>query len=413
MERDPFERAIIAHHHNEEADPNAPYPDYLTDILSDEVCSTAQRVIGSWHGYCPTDLRSLDGLAAELGLSQLYYKDEGGRFGLGSFKALGGAYAVLRLLATQARSRTGREVSDADIGSGGCADVVRDITVVTATDGNHGRSVAWGAQRFGCRCVIYIHAEVSEGRAAAMAAFGAEIVRVAGNYDDSVRRAAEDAAAHGWFVVSDTSYEGYAEMPRQVMAGYTVMTAEIANQLPAGVVPTHIFVQSGCGGLAGALCADLWRTLGDRRPRFFVVDPDRADCLFQSAKNSEPTDVHVTQETIMAGLSVGEVSLLGWQILKSGADDFMTITDELVGPTMRLLADGTGGDDPIVAGESAVAGLAALIAARFDADLSRDLELDGNARVLIIGTEGATDPEIYRSIVGRAPEDVASHKSQI
>lgn len=408
MSFEPFDRAEVLLHHHDRADARGGFPARLEEVLGAAACETARGVIRSWPGYRPSPLHALRGLADQLGIAGLYYKDESRRFGLGSFKALGGSYAVLRLLARELSESTGRPVPDADVVAGKLSEAAGNITVVTATDGNHGRSVAWGAQMFGCRCFIYMHSGVSKGRAAAVEDLGARVVWVDGNYDDSVRQAAADAAEHGWFVVSDTSWEGYSEMPRQVMAGYTVMTDEIAGQLPGGVVPTHVFVQGGCGGLAGAVLAHFWRTFGERCPRFVVVEPDRADCLYKSARNGRRTDVHITDETVMAGLSCGEVSLLGWEILNAGANDYMTITDELVAPAMSLLAEGAAGDKPIVAGESAVAGLAGLIAARRNSNLSRRLGLDERSLVLVFGTEGATDPAIYRSIVGRAPEEVAA-----
>ena len=386
MNFEPFDQARIALHHHASVEARGAYPQQLDDVLSASACETARTAISKWPGYRPSPLHILDGLAGELGIASLYYKDESKRFGLGSFKALGGAYGVLRLLARETPKRA-------------------DITVVTATDGNHGRSVAWGAGQFGCRCVVYMHAGVSKGRVAAVESFGATVVRVDGNYDDSVREASKDAAANGWFVVSDTSWEGYSETPRDVMAGYTVMTAEVAQQLPSNVIPTHVFVQGGCGGLAGAVLNHLWQIWGEDCPRFIVVEPDRADCLYRSSSNGYRTDVRITDESIMAGLSCGEVSPLGWKILDAGASDFMTIDDDLVAPTMTMLADGS---PPIVAGESAIAGLAGMIAARRNSALSDALTLDESARVLVFGTEGATDPAIYRSIVGRAAEDVTA-----
>ena len=406
MDKNLFEKTAIAHYHSDAVDSRAEYPESLKNILNYEECQTALDVICAWEDYKPTALQSLRGLAEKIGVARIYYKDEGTRFGLGSFKALGGAYAVLRLLALEIPKLTGRTASDTEIGSGQCASTVGKVTVVTATDGNHGRSVAWACRLFGCRCVIYIHAEVSVGRAQAMEAFGADVIRIDGNYDESVHRAAEDAATNGWFVVSDTSYEGYTELPRQVMAGYTVMTTEIEQQMPADSSITHVFVQGGVGGLAGAICAHNWQTMGAKRPRFIIVEPDRADCLFQSAKNGAPTEVSITRETVMAGLSCGEVSHLSWEILKIGTDDFLTISDDLVAPTMRLLAEGVGDDTPIVAGESAVAGLAALIAVRSNALLSDELGINEGSQILLFGTEGATDVDIYESIVGRTPADI-------
>lgn len=402
-----FDQAEIALHSNTRAESGQPYAAHLDDILNRADCATAQHVIEGWNGYRPTPLHTLNGLADDLGLAALYYKDEGSRFGLGSFKALGGAYAVLRLLAREIPKLTGQPASDADISAGKYAEFIKGLTVITATDGNHGRSVAWGARQFGCPCKIYMHAGVSKARRKAVADLGAEVVGIDGSYDESVHAAAADAAANGWFIVSDTSYEGYMDLPRHVMAGYTVMTSEIMEQFPDRKPPSHVFVQGGVGGLAGAVCGHFWQAYGADRPRFVIVEPDRAACLYQSALHGRPTVVTVSEETIMAGLSCGEVSLLGWDILSPGTDDFMTITDDLIAPTMRRLAAGEA-DPVVVAGESAVAGLAGLIAARRSPTLSAVLGLDTSSTVLVIGTEGATDPAIYETIVGHPPTAVAA-----
>lgn len=363
--------------------------------------------ISAWPGYAETPLVRLDGLAARTGFKSIHYKDEGGRFGLGSFKALGGAYAVLRLLGKEIADKTGKaDISAADIVAGQHNDIVSQVTVTCATDGNHGRSVAWGASLFGCDCVIYIHSTVSESRRDAIAAYGAEVVRTPGNYDDSVREAAADAQSYGRFVVSDTSYDGYMDVPRDVMQGYTVMVAEALNQLPAGERPTHIFVQGGVGGLAAAICAHVWEAWGPDRPRFVVVEPDQADCLYQSARSGGPTVVEGALDTIMAGLACGEVSLLAWDILDAGADAFSAITDRAAADCMRLLAAPAEGDVPIVAGESAVAGLAGALIARHNPEAATVLGLDGDSRLLVFGSEGATDPKMYQDIVGRSSEAV-------
>ncbi len=375
----------------------------------------AQRVIGprdfaaawdeitAWEGYAPTPLVSLGGLAARIGVAEIHYKDEGPRFGLGSFKALGGSYAALRVLARELSRQLGRDVPLAEIRQGLHRDGCARITLVSATDGNHGRSLAWGCQRFGARCRIYIHAEVSQRRAEAMRELGAEVTRIAGDYDDSVRLAREEAEANGWFVVSDTSWDGYTDPPRDVMAGYGVMTREICAALSAP--PTHVLLQGGVGGLAAAVAAGLRQHHGADAPRVVIVEPDRAACLFESARAGRPTAVTIREETIMAGLSCGEPSELAWEILREEAGDFLAIPDALVAPTVRLLARGVSGDPRIQAGESAVAGLAALIAARHSPDLSAALGLDAGSRVLLIGSEGVTDPEIFAAIMER--EDAA------
>lgn len=362
----------------------------------------AQNEIIRWPGYTVTPLALLPALASDACIAALYYKDEGTRFGLGSFKALGGAYAVLRLLAREIELRTGKSaVLATDLTSGTYHDITDSITVTCATDGNHGRSVAWGAKMFGARCVIYVHESVSSGRVDAIAAYGAEVRRNPGNYDDAVRRAAQDAAANGWFVVSDTSYEGYVEIPRDVMQGYAVMVEEALRQIPGKNPPTHVFVQAGVGGLAAAVCGHLWERLGAKRPRLIVVEPVNAACLYESAKSGVLTAVHGSLDTIMAGLSCGEPSVIAWRLLNDGVDDFMAINDEPAAECMRLLASGRNGDPIIVAGESAVAGLAGMLLAAQEPQTRAALGLTPASTVLVFGTEGDTDPELYRHIVGR------------
>ncbi len=278
------------------------------------------------------------------------------------------------------------------------------MTVCCATDGNHGRSVAWGARMFGAACVIYIHEHVSQGRERAIASFGAEVRRVAGTYDDSVRRAAADAAAKGWTVISDTSYEGYMDIPRDVMAGYGVMTDEALDQwrrqgdAPA---PSHVFVQAGVGGAAAAVCARCDHALGAKRPRLIVVEPERAACLFASLREGRAACIGGALDTMMAGLAAGDTSLLAWDVLAEGADDFLSVADGGAAAAMRLLATGAGGDPPLVAGESAVAGLVGLLGALARPEVAAALALGPESRVLLFLTESDTDPELYTRIVGR------------
>jgi diaminopropionate ammonia-lyase len=389
---------------------DAPYAaDGRATILSLAALACAKREIMAWPGYKPTPLHLLPKLAARVGIDAILYKDEAERFGLGSFKALGGAYAVFKLLRKSIREQKNATASSLDLTSGRYADLTSRITVTCATDGNHGRSVAWGAHTFGCRCVIYIPETVSVGRCQAIAAYGAEIRRFTGTYDDGVRRAAVDAAAQGWMVVSDTAYEGYTDVPRDVMQGYSLMVEEALRQTSA--VPSHVFVQGGVGGLAAGVCSYLWERYGAARPYFVIVEPEKADCFYRSAVAGRPTPAEGALDTIMAGLACGEVSPLAWRILETGADAFMTIDDEAAVDCMRLLAAGRFGDDPVVAGESAVAGLAGLLVASANADARTRLHLHPDSRVLVFGTEGATDPEVYRSIVGRRPDEVVAPRS--
>jgi diaminopropionate ammonia-lyase len=386
----------LAHRVNPKVRAHAPYGPRQQAVLNRAAFERAKREITSWPGYAPTPLVMLPGLARHIGIAALGYKDESGRFGLGSFKALGGAYAVLR----QLQARLGG-VSSAELRAGKHRARTAAITVCCATDGNHGRSVAWGASLFGCRCVIYIHETVSQGRADAIARYGAEVRRVPGNYDDAVRQAARDAEAAGWIVVSDTSYPGYTEIPRDVMQGYTVMADEALAQWQ-GAPLTHVFIQAGVGGLAAAVCGHLWETLGPKRPRVVVVEPDRAACLFESAAQGRAANIHGALDTVMAGLACGETSLLAWEVLEEGASDFLTVTDDAASACMRLLAAGTDGNPPVVAGESAVAGLAGLLGALARSALAEALGLDAASRVLLFGSEGDTDAALYEQIVGRS-----------
>lgn len=386
-----FKTAALKHQ------PNAARPGSAAEtVLGKREFAEASAEISSWPGYQPSPLVALDGLAAMLGLDGIHYKDEGMRFGLGSFKALGGAYAGLRVLQRQLEQNLGRKVSLAEIRNGELGADVSNITLVSATDGNHGRSLAWGASKFGAPCRIYIHQDVSEGRANSIRELGAEVIRVDGDYDHSVHIARQEADQNGWFVVSDTSWDGYTQAPTDVMAGYGIMIDEIAEQMQDA--PTHLFVQGGVGGLAASMVARLRQVYGNNA-RIVVVEPELAACLFESAKAGSATTVAIQQETLMAGLSCGEPSALAWDVLKDEVSDFLTIPETLVAPSMRLLAYPVGNDDKIVAGESAICGLAGLIAACQHAELKQALGLTEHSKVLLIGSEGATDPKIYKQLV--------------
>ncbi|MDA0229363.1 MAG: diaminopropionate ammonia-lyase [Proteobacteria bacterium] len=391
---------------------NAAFGGRAAEILGAEAFAEAKGEITVWPGYAPTPLLRLNGLASALGLGTLHYKDEGQRFGLKSFKALGGAYAVLKVLRRELAERNIRIAGVTELLSADHQSVTSGITVCCATDGNHGRSVAWAAQMFGCGSVVYLHEGVSEGRANEIAAYGARIRRVSGSYDDSVEVAATEASEQGWFVVSDTSWEGYEEVPAWVMQGYMVMAEEIAGQWPGGLeshdsVPSHLFIQGGVGGLAAGVAGQFWRLLGAARPRTVVVEPERADCIARTMRAGEPTMVPGDVETFMACLAGANISPLAWQILRDCADEALIVPDIAAEETMRILAVGVGGDRPIVAGESGCAATAALISACGNDTMRKTLGLDESSRVLVIGSEGATDPEIYRQVVGRTPDQVA------
>jgi diaminopropionate ammonia-lyase len=350
-------------------------------LFSVEDCAAAYSTICQWPAYQATPLISMTDIAAAAGVEKVYYKDESSRFGLGSFKALGGSYAIECL----------SQDSPGD-----------DLVVCTATDGNHGRAVAWGASLCGAECHVFIHANVSEARAQAIASLGAVIHRVEGNYDDSIAACNEQAALHGWRIVSDTSWEGYRDIPKMIMAGYSVMTFEMMDQLDAEI-PSHVILQAGCGAMAGALIASMWHHWGARLPTIIMVESDRSDCVYQSLKRDEIHLVNIVEETVMAGLSCGEVSLLAWPLIQKGASHVVTIPDTGVGSMVRWLANPSDDERPsVIGGECSASGLIALLAIQHDPALAQDMGIDSESRVLVIGTEGNTDAEMYDSIIAGA-----------
>ena len=367
-----------------------------TVVLPEGGFRRAKAEITSWPGYAITPLLDLPELAAQIGVATVRIKDEAGRFGLGSFKALGGAYAVVVVLASElARRGVAANASTADLVAGRYRDATAGMTFTCATDGNHGRSVAWGAQRFGAACVIFVHEGVSQGRIDAIAQYGAQIRVVAGTYDDSVREAAAVAQANGWFVISDTAWDGYTEVPRDVMQGYRVMADEAVTQW-RGSAPSHVFVQGGVGGVAAAVSAQM-RAAYRPSPRLVVVEPDAAACLFASAEQGRLTAVGGELDTLMAGLACGEPSPIAWQELGRAGFAFMSVPDAAAVDCMRLLAR-----MGVVAGESGVAGLAGLLLAAANPAARATLGLADDSHVLLFSTEGATDPALYQQLVGAA-----------
>lgn len=364
--------------------------------------AAAIEVLRHWRPYQPSPLRLLPALAKRTGVAQIAVQDESGRFGLGSFKALGGAHAVMRLVLDQASAQLGRAVMPDELQHPDVVAVAHGITVACATDGNHGRSVASGATFMGCRCVVFVHERVSEARAAAIAALGAEVRRVPGSYDDSVREALRVASDEGWSVVSDTSWAGYERIPRTVMQGYTVMAHEALQSLPQA--PTHVFVQAGVGGLAAAVAAHFNLVLpASLQPRLIVVEPEHAACVLRSAAAGKHLHLPTAGDTIMAMLECHEPSPVALNILERCAAAFMTVNDAAAIRAMNEYGKPGGGDPRVVAGESGAAGLAGLLTLLADSRVAAELELGTQSRVLLFNTEGATDPELYRKYTGIAP----------
>ncbi|MFM2036139.1 MAG: hypothetical protein RL459_1404 [Pseudomonadota bacterium] len=387
------------------------YDPELKAVLNIEQGRECRQSLSHWSllSHLPTPMRSLPCLARHLGLAQLMVKDESVRSPLASFKVLGAPVALLRLIQ---RCWPEQGWTAADLFAGHHAQALKDWVVISATDGNHGRALAAAAQSVGCRCVIVLHAHVSPEREAPIAAFGAEIVRIAGNYDESVQEAARLAHENGWQVVSDTSYEGYEAVPRDVMQGYGILADEALDHVPADApCPyTHVFLQGGVGGLAAGVVSHFWERYGAHRPRFVVVEPEQADCLLQSARSGHADRATGSVDSVMAGLACGETSPLAWRFLQPAVDVFMTVSDPQAEQAMRTLAEGAAGDLPVLSGESGAAGLAALVQLMAVPDEAATAGLDATSRVLLISTEGATAPGLYQTITGHSADEVLARQ---
>ncbi len=348
--------------------------DQILSNLPGNLIDEAIESISSWDNYAPTPLLKLNKLKDELKFNNIYYKDEDKRFNLKSFKALGGAFAVYKIASKK-----------------------KNITVSTATAGNHGRSVAWGAQRLGLKCKIFISEFVSESRAEAMRNLDAEVIRVKGNYDNSLKECIAQSNKNKWEIVQDVSWEGYKEVPKLIMAGYTIMVKEIIDEIDKNSI-THIFLQAGVGGMAAAMIAGFAK-LSKNIPQFVVVEPENADCVFQSIKNNKPTTVNIKKETVMGGMSCGDVSSIAWEILKNSANSCLTITDEAISTAVALLAEARLSDEKIIGGECAVPGIIALIGSFNNKEYLDKLKLDSKSNILLFGCEGLTDKAMYQKLL--------------
>ena len=381
------------------------------DTLGIEAAKGVERHLMFRDNHAETPLFTLPSLAADIGVASIHMKDEGQRLGLGSFKALGGAYAVIRLVLEEAEQRLGRVVDICELHSPDVRGIAETITVACATDGNHGRSVAQGAELVGSKAAIFVHSGVSDERIKAIGRFGAQMIRVEGTYDDSVREAARVADESGWMIVSDTSWSGYERIPGLVMQGYTALVREALRKMPER--PTHVFIQCGVGGIAAAVAGHLAIEFGEKRPTFVVVDPARAACLFETAKAGHLVTIAHGQPTVMAMLECYAPSLVAWRVLARVADAFMTVDEDDAISVMKRLADPLEGDPAIVAGESGGVGLAGLLKVVGDPSMKRALSIDDRSRIFLVNTEGATDPGKYEQIVGLSPKAVAErHKSR-
>ena len=385
--------------------------DKSLSLMSLEEAGKARAFHKSFPQYGRTPLTALEHMAEFLGLGRLYVKDESYRFGLNAFKVLGGSYAMARFIAKE----TGRDVSELPYSVLTSEELKKEFgqaTFFTATDGNHGRGVAWAANRLGQRAVVHMPKGTTRARLENIAREGAQVDIQELNYDDCVRLAAREAAeTPRGVIVQDTAWEGYEEIPSWIMEGYGTMAMEAGEQLKeAGEQrPTHVFVQAGVGSLAGAVVGYFANLYADNPPIFVVVEAQAADCLYQGAKAGDGAirTVGGDMETIMAGLACGEPNTISWDILKNHVKVFISLPDWAAAQGMRMLAAPIKGDAPVTSGESGAApfgALAAIMTMEEYADLKAAIGLNETSRVLVFSTEGDTDPERYKNIVWKGLE---------
>ena len=381
------------------------YGDVSTTAFGLEQAQRVRHFHQSFPEYSVTPLVKLEVLAEELGVQSIYVKDESYRFGLNAFKVLGGSYAIAReigrLLGLKEEELTLGRLLAPDV-----KERLGTMTFVTATDGNHGRGVAWTAQRLGHRAVVFMPKGTAAERLENIRRLGAEASITNVNYDDTVRLARAYAAEHKGIVVQDTSWEGYDEVPLHIMQGYTTMGSEIVEQLQAygNIKPTHVFLQAGVGAMAGAMAGFIADYYKERRPLITIVEPNQADCIYRTAlaNDGQLHTVGGALDSIMAGLCCGEPCSLGWRQLAAYADNFVAMPDSAAALGMRVLGSPMGSDAAVVAGESGAAGFGLAMAALWEQDLAelkRSLQLDAKSVILCISTEGATDVANYRRLM--------------
>ena len=344
--------------------------------LSIKEIDEAYSSISNWKGYSKTPLLELNKLTKELKLNKIFYKDESKRFDLKSFKALGGAYAV-------------EKVSKGN----------KDIVVATATAGNHGRSVAWGAKRLGLKCKIFISEFVSDARGKAMADLGADVVKVKGNYEKSLIECIKQSTNNDWQIVQDVAWKDYMTVPKYTMAGYTVMMKEIVDQIRNDQI-THIILQAGVGGMAAAMVAGIARYLKNI-PEIIVVEPDSAACVMESIKTGKIEKIDIERESLMGGMSCGEVSLVPWEILKNSVKYCISLPDDDIAKTMKLLGNASFSNEKIIAGENSAPGVISLITICEDEKIKENLKLNRDSNILLIGCEGDTDQAMYQKLINQ------------
>jgi len=360
----------------------------------------AYRFHQSFPQYGPTPLRRLSALARHWGVADLFVKDESYRFGLNAFKVLGATFAMGQVLAR----RLGRSLGDLPFS------VLQDpatkkklgpLTFAATTDGNHGRGVAWTAAQLGFPATIYMPKGTTATRLENIRKLGQSAEITSMNYDDTVRWVASQAREKGWEVIQDTAWEGYVDVPRWIMQGYSTVVRETLDQL-AGVTPTHVFLQAGVGAFAAMMAALLLDYYGVVAPRIVILEAQPAECFYESILLGKKTAVTGDLDTIMAGLACGEPNPLAWDILKEAGFAFLAAPNEAAAHGMRVLGNPLAEDHRIVSGESGAVGpgvLGWLTQKPQYADLKKSLEIGPDSRILCFSTEGDTDPKIYRDVV--------------
>ncbi len=346
----------------------------ILKILSSEDIDEAYKIISNWNGYSSTPLISLNKLNEKLKLNKIYYKDESKRFHLKSFKALGGAYAVEKIIKGNNKK-----------------------VIATATAGNHGRSVAWGSQKNGLECKIFISEFVSESRAQVMRSFGADVIRVKGNYEDSLNECIQQSNKNNWQIVQDVAWEDYKLVPKLTMAGYSVMIKEISEQIKDEKI-SHVILQAGVGGMAAASVAGIARYL-DYIPKIIIVEPDTAACVLESIKTGKIEKISIEKESIMGGMSCGEVSLLPWEILKNSVHFCTTVSDDYISKTVKCLANKEFSNEKIIGGECSTPGIVSLVGLSNNIEIRKKINLNEDSNILLFGCEGDADEELYQKLL--------------
>ena len=348
--------------------------DNILNVLPKNDIDEAYSIISRWDNYSPTPLISLNKLSKKLGLNKIFYKDESKRFHLKSFKALGGAYAVEKVTKGN-----------------------KEVVVSTATAGNHGRSVAWGSKKLGLKCKIFISEYVSEFRAEVMRSFGADVIRVKGNYDNSLKECIKQSKQNNWQIVQDVAWQDYKLVPKLTMAGYSVMMKEISEQINSQQI-SHVILQAGVGGMAAAMVAGIARYL-DHIPKVIIVEPESAACVLESIKVGKIEKISIKKESLMGGMSCDEVSLVPWEILKNSVSYCVTVSDDCISKTVKFLANSEFSDEKIIGGECSTPGIISLVGLCNDVEIKKKININEDSKVLLFGCEGDADEELYKKLL--------------